>query len=143
MRIIIGPKQWTWNTQKGLRIFAGPIRQLATELRFSDRRGLYNSLQGFLDAIDASAGSSSRPRVFSRPVLIVRRGEVTLSCTTSISDNTDRRPEALRGRRRPSVQGYVTAPQGSWFYSWVQQRVGQRIAFEYLATPTLDFIVVP
>ncbi len=143
MRMLIGPKQWTWNTQKGLRIFVGPIRQLAPHLQFPDRRALYGSLQEFLDAVDASAGRASRPRVFSRPVLIVRRGEIVLSCTTSISDNTDRRPTALRGHRRPSVQGYVTAPRGSWFYNWVQQRIGQRIAFEYLATPTLDFIVVP
>ena len=143
MRMIIGPKQWTWNTQKGLRLFADPIRQLATELTFPDRRGLYTTLQEFLDAIDASAGSATRPTVYSRRVLMVRLGEVTLSCTTSISDNTDRRPAALAGHRQPSVQGYVTAPQGTWFFQWVQQHVGGRIVFDYLATPNVDFIVVP
>ena len=143
MRIIIGPKQWTWDRQRGLRIFADSIRQLSGELRFPDRRGIYTSLQDFLDTIDASAGSANRPRVFSRPVLVVRRGEITLSCTTSISDNTDRRPGALQGHRNPSVQGYITAPEETWFYDWVHQRIGSRVQFDYLATPAVDFIVVP
>ncbi len=69
MRMIIGPKQWTWGTQRGLRIFAEPIRrQLAPLLRFPDRRKLYASLQRFLDAVDASSGSPVRPRIFSRRV---------------------------------------------------------------------------
>ena len=143
MRMVIGPKQWTWGTQKGLRIFADPIRSLAAELTFPDRRGRYESLQDFLDTIDASAGRSARPGVYSRSVLIVKRNEVALGCTASFSDNTDRRPAALRHGRHPSIQGYITAPQGSWFYQWVQDRVDSRLVFEYLATETLDFIVVP
>lgn len=143
MRMVIGPKQWTWGTQKGLRIFADPIRALAAELTFPDRRTSYNSLQDFLDTIDASAGSRNRPGVYSRKVLIVKRGEVSLACTASFSDNTDRRPAALRAGRTPSIQGYITAPQSSWFYNWVQARVGRRISFDYIATPAIDFIVVP
>jgi len=141
MRIIIGPKQWTWTTQQGLRIFAGPIRQLSAELNFADRRSIYQSLQEFLDAIAASRGSPNRPRVFSRRVVVIRAGAVPLSCTVSFADNTDRRPAALARNSRPSIQGYVTARTGTWFRAWVQGRLGQRLVFDYVATPTTDFIV--
>jgi hypothetical protein len=143
MRISIGPKQWTWTTQKGLRLFVDPIRRLTAELRFPDRRLTYRSLQEFLDAIDASVGSARRPSVYSRTVLVIRAGEAPLSCTASFSDNTDRRPVALARSTKPSVQGYVTARHGTWFKAWVQGRLGRRIVFEYVATPDRDFIIVP
>lgn len=143
MQITLGPKQWTWTRQRGLRIFASPIRNLAAELTYPDRRGTYNSLQEFLDEIDASRGSPNRPSVYSRPVLVVRAGDIALSCTASFADNTDRRPAALARGGAPSVQGYVTANEGTWFCNWVNGRIGQRLVVHYLATTNQDFIVVP
>jgi len=141
MRITIGPKQWTWTTQKGLRFFAGPIRRLSAELRFRDRKGTYRSLEQFLERIDASTGSPVRPTVFSRRVTVIRGGVVPISCTVSFSDNTDRRPAALIRNYRPSVQGYLTARKGTWFNNWVARQLGRRLVFDYIVTPAEDFIV--
>ena len=143
MRIVIGPKQWTWQQQRGLRLFASPIRNLTAELVFPDRRNRYQLLQGFIDAIDGSAGDPNRPKVYSRRVIVIRSGETPLTCTASFSDNTDRRPAALTRNNRPSLQGYITAPQGSWFETWVAGRVGQRLIFDYVCTPSVDYVIVP
>jgi hypothetical protein len=141
--MVIGPKEWTWGNQRGLRIFANPIRRLALELVQPDRRGRYRSLQEFIDTVNASGATPARPGVYSRDALIVRVGEVALRCTVSLSDNTDRRPAALGRGARPSLQGYVTASQDTWFHRWVASRLGSRLVFEYVPGTTRDVIVVP
>lgn len=141
MRMTLGPKQWTWAQQKGLRLFANPIRRLAAELVFPDRRGTYQSLQEFLNTVDASVGDPVRPPVFSRRVIVIRGGVPALSRTVSFADNTDRRPAALARLHRPSVQGYLTAPAGTWLNGWVQAQLGGRLTFDYIATPAVDYIV--
>jgi len=142
MRIVIGPKEWTWKRQEGLRLFAAPIRRLSSELRFPDRRGTYQSLQDFLNAINASAGNRVRPGAFSRPVIVVRGGLPSLPCTASFADNTDRRPSALARNHKPSIQGYITARKGTWFNGWVRGQLRRRLTLDYIATPTVDYIVL-
>ena len=142
MRLIFGPKQWTWTRQKGLRLYAGPIRRLAPHVSVPDRRGLYNTMQRFVDTIDASGSTVPRPRVYSRRVLIVRVGERTLRCTVSFSDNTDRRPIAHGHTVTPSLQGYITAPVGSWFLAWVRARIRHNLVFEYLPAHAFDVVIV-
>jgi len=50
-------------------------------LIFPDRRNIYESLQEFLDEIAASVGSPTRPKVYSRQVLVIRARETPLPCT--------------------------------------------------------------
>ena len=143
MLLKFGPKQWTWNQQKGLRLYAGPIRRLAPNVSVPDRRRIYRTMQDFVNAIDRSRGNSRRPRVYSRRVLIVQVGAKTLKCTASFSDNTDRRPAALARNAAPSLQGYVTAPTGTWFRTWVMGRMGRNLIFEYLPGASFDVVIIP
>jgi hypothetical protein len=143
MLLRFGPKQWTWHRQQGLRLYARPIRRLAPYVSVPDRRGIYRTMQDFVDAIDRSGGDLKRPRVYSRRVLIVRVGARTLRCTASFSDNTDRRPLASGLRVTPSLQGYITAQTGTWFHAWVSARVGRNLTFEYLAGASSDVVIVP
>jgi len=143
MLLKFGPKQWTWSKQKGLRLYAGPIRRLAPTVLVPDRRRTYASMQEFVDAIDHSRGNPVRPRVYSRRVLIVRVGAKTLRCTASFSDNTDRRPAALARNAAPSLQGYITAKSGTWFLTWVKGRIGRNLTFEYLPGASVDVVIVP
>ncbi|MGA2451622.1 MAG: hypothetical protein ABTD50_23435 [Polyangiaceae bacterium] len=140
MRITIGPKEWTWGSQRGIRLFADPIRQLAQVLTVPDRRGLYPSLGGFLQALSRSQGSPLRPAAYSRRIQIVRRGQVTIECVATLSDNTDRRPAALARGYAPSVQGYITAPQSTWLYQLLFAKLGRRIVVDYAAGPTVDVV---
>jgi len=143
MLLRLGPKQWTWNQQLGLRLYAGPIRRLAPQVSVPDRRRIYRTMQDFVAAIDGSEGAVTRPRVYSRRVLVVQVGARTLSCTASFSDNTDRRPVA-RGRQvTPSLQGYITAPIGTWFRTWVRGRIGRDLVFEYLPGASFDVVIIP
>jgi hypothetical protein len=142
MRMIIGAKDWTWDEQRGLRLYAGPIRRLGRHLLLPDRRSIYNTLQDFISAIDASTGSPVRPRVYSRRVLVVTPGQTPLFCIASFSDNTDRRPPALARRRRPALQGYVTARQGTWLNGWVGGRMNRNITFDYQPYTTFDVLLI-
>lgn len=142
MIIVIGAKQWTWSQQRGIRLYSDEIRQLARDLDAPDRRGTYGSLQEFVNTIDASIGSATRPTVYSREVLVVTLGELPLQCTASFSDNTDRRPAALAKMTRPSLQGYITAPEGTWLRNWVQSRMDQDLTFEYLTGDQRDVLVL-
>lgn len=143
MLLKFGPKQWTWSQQKGLRLYAGPIRRLAPTMSVPDRRRIYRTMRDFVDAIDQSRGNPMRPRVYSRPVLIVQVGARTLRCTASFSDNTDRRPTALARNAAPSLQGYITAPTRTWFRKWVLGRIGCNLIFEYLPGTSFDVVIVP
>ena len=143
MLLRFGPKQWTWHLQRGLRLYAGPIRRLAPHVSVPDRRGIYRAMQDFVDAVDGSGNAVRRPRVYSRRVLVVQVGARTLSCTASFSDNTDRRPAALGRHVTPSLQGYITAPIGTWFRVWVTARIGRNLAFEYLPGASFDVVIIP
>jgi hypothetical protein len=143
MLLRFGPKQWTWSQQKGLRLYAAPIRRLAPNVAVPDRRRIYRSMQDFVNAIDQSRGNATRPRAYSRPVLIVRVGAKALKCTATFSDNTDRRPAALARNVAPSLQGYITAPIGTWFRAWVMGRIGRNLTFEYLPGTSSDVVIVP
>jgi hypothetical protein len=143
MLLRFGPKQWTWHQQHGLRLYAGPIRRLAPHVSVPDRRRIYRTMQDFVDAIGGSRGNPRRPRVYSRRVLIVQVGARTLRCTASFSDNTDRRPAALACNAAPSLQGYITAPTGTWFRTWVTGRIGRNLIFEYLPGTSSDVVIIP
>jgi len=143
MLLKFGPKQWTWNQQHGLRLYARPIRRLAPSVSVPDRRRLYKTMQDFVDAIDRSRGNAKRPRVYSRRVLVLQVGATTLRCTASFSDNTDRRPAALARNVAPSLQGYITAPTGTWFRTWVMGKIGRNLIFEYLPGTSVDVVIIP
>jgi hypothetical protein len=143
MRLSLGPKQWTWSQQRGLRLYAGPIRRLAPHVAVPDRRGIYTTMEHFVDTIDASGTSIPRPRVYSRPVLIIKVGARTLRRIASFSDNTDRRRIRRGSTVTPSLQGYITAPVGSWFRAWVRRRIGRNLVFEYLPGHSFDVVIIP
>lgn len=140
MIITLGAKNWTWDSQQGLRLYKASIEALAPILNVPDRRGRYASLQHFLECIQASRGSDVRPRAYSRPLCVGHFGDPLLSCHVTIADNTDRRPP---NTVTPSIQGYITALNGTWFDAWVQRQLDVDVQFDYhCVSQGIDLLLV-
>jgi len=135
MRMTIGAKDWTWDDQQGLRLYAGAIRALAPHVNVPDQHALYPTMQAFVDAVNAGRGNPAHIERYSRNVIIVGVDQTPLECTSTFARN----PGATYAA---SVQGYVTAPRGSWFHHWVSTQLDQDLRFDYQPGTTYDILLI-
>jgi len=129
MIIKVGCKTWSNGSQQGLRIYADPIRQLVADLVYPSHNTNHGSLQDFLDDVNAGV----QPVRYSRRVFIVKRGmqfPCEATATFALLPPT-------------SVQGYITARQGTWFHDFVSARMDTDIEVDYQPSPDVDVLLLP
>lgn len=126
MKITLGCKCWSGGNQYGFRIYAPDIRTLVPYLVLPSADGRWSSLEKFYQQV--VAGHS--PSAYSRSVTI-SDGSKFEKVTATI---------AKHGR---SVQGYITAPLGSWLYDFVAGRLDEDLECECLVQHHRDFILIP
>src|SRR6266487_733048 len=101
-RISLGCKSWSRGAQFGFRIYADDIRWLVPLLVYPSSDGRWLTLSAFYEEILKGRKAAA----YSRLVLIYD-GKRSHQATATI---------AWHGR---SVQGYITAPRGTWLYDYV------------------------
>ena len=127
MRIILGCKRWSGGGQQGFRVYAPGIRDLVPRLVFGSTDERWDSLGDFYERVVAG----EEPDAYSRAVVVwdgTRQIEVT---------------ETIASHGRSSVQGYITAPRGSWLFDFVEANLDQDIVCDYEVQPEKDLILIP
>ena len=126
MKIALGCKRWTGGTQYGFRIYAPDIKLLVPHIVHPSSDRKWSSLGDFYK--DVVAGRV--PPAYSRSV-VISDGSRTAQVTATFAKHGN------------TVQGYITAPLGSWLRDYVVERLDADLECEYLIQPDTDFIVVP
>lgn len=126
MNIMLGCKSWTNGTQFGFRVYADDIKNLVPILNYQSSDGQWPSLDVFYEQIIGGA----KPKAFSRSA-IVFDGSQSLEVTVTLAWHSG------------TVQGYITAPHGTWLRDYVASNLSHDLECEYVAQPKQDLIVIP
>lgn len=127
MQVVFGCKQWSSGHQQGFRVYSRSIRDLTAMLTLPSSDGRWSGLGDFYAQLEAGL----QPAAYTRAVVL--------------SDGTRFQPATLTIATLPprSVQGYITAPQGSWVHQFVVTRLGEDLDVEYTPGPERDLILLP
>lgn len=126
MNIMLGCKSWTRGTQYGFRVYANDIKNLVPILNYPSSDGQWPTLNAFYQKIL----DGQKPRAYSRSVLVYD-GIQSLEATITLAWHSG------------TVQGYITAPHGTWLYDYVASKLTRDLKCEYTAQPQRDLIVIP
>ena len=127
MELRLGCKRWSSGRQKGFRVYAAGIRDLAPVLAVPSSDGRWHSLGDFC----AELAKGSQPPAYTRAVLI-SDGSQSQNATFTIATLPPM-----------SIQGYVTAAQGTWLHEFVTRRVNEDLTVEYSLGATSDMVLLP
>jgi hypothetical protein len=77
--------------------------------------------------------AGEKPARYSRDIFITKRGEsAPLMATATFATLPP-----------TSVQGYITAARGTWFYDYIKGKMDQDIEIDYQVLPNFDIILLP
>ena len=125
MKIRLGCKSWTRGAQAGFRIYADDIKALVPMLNYPSADGQWPSLSAFYQEVIAGR----RPRAYA--TVLIHDGRRSLNLTATLASHGS------------TVQGYITAPLGTWFHDYVAKRLSRNVTCEYEVQPEHDLILIP
>lgn len=125
--IKMGCKKWTGGSQLGLRIYTPSINRLIPLLDTPSDDGVWNNLGEFIQKVNRGISA----KAYSKKILVLSRSQKGTPTTMTIA------------RHGTTTQGYITAPQDTWFYGFVNHNIGEDFDFEYIPSPKGDILVIP
>lgn len=126
VNIVLGCKSWTRGSQFGFRVYADDIKGLVPVLVYPSSDGQWPTLSAFYEEILAG----QKPRAYARSVLI-RDGRQSQVVAATFAWHSG------------TVQGYITAPRGTWLHDYVSRRLSRDLECEYLVQRNQDLILIP
>ena len=127
MIVDVTPRLWTNLNQYGLRFRDAAVQSMAPLLIMPCRKGRYPSLQAFLNR----ANTGAHPTTYSRRVFV-----------TSLHENELLYRYATFSYLGDGSQGNITAPGGTWFETWVTQRLNLPVRIDYHVLPECDMVIL-
>lgn len=123
----MGCKRWTIGKQLGLRIYTKTINELVPILDVPSKDNRWRNLGEFVQKVNQNI----KAKAYSKKIMILSKNKKIILSTMTI---------AKHGK---TTQGYITAPQNTWFYYYVKNNINRDFEFEYKPSSKTDILLIP